>query len=198
MLNDVLLWVTQYGYFAIFAAMMLGIVGLPIPDETILVFSGYLCSRGDMRLEFTLLAGYLGAISGITVSYLLGRYLGYEALHKYGRWVHLDDAKLQKLHNWYEKYGGWTLVFGYYIAGVRHFSAVVAGTSRLEYPRFAMFAYPAAILWVSVFVTIGRLLGDHWRDALEVAHRHAVRLGIALAVVVALYLLYRYWRGRAK
>ena len=196
MWQDVLRWVSDYGYLAIFVAMMFGIVGLPIPDETLLVFSGYLSTTAHLRLELVLLSGYLGAISGITASYLIGRYFGYGFLHKYGRWIHLTDEKLEKLHNWYERFGGWTLVFGYYIAGVRHVSAIVAGTSRLEYPRFAMFAYPAAILWVSVFVVLGRVLGEHWQEALLVVHRDILKISAVLAIVAAGWLLWRRYRRK--
>jgi membrane protein DedA with SNARE-associated domain len=196
MWQDVLQWVTNYGYFAIFIAMMFGIIGLPIPDETILVFTGYLSTRAQLRFELVLASGYAGAISGITASYLIGRYLGYGFLHKYGRWIHLNDEKLQQLHNWYEKYGGWTLVFGYYIAGVRHFSAIVAGTSRLEYPRFALFAYPSAILWVTVFVILGRVLGDHWQEAVRVVHEEVMRISIGLVLVAAAWLLWRWYRAK--
>ena len=196
MWQDVLRWVSDYGYLAIFVAMMFGIVGLPIPDETLLVFSGYLSTTAHLRLELVLLSGYLGAISGITASYLIGRYFGYGFLHKYGRWIHLTDEKLEKLHNWYERFGGWTLVFGYYIAGVRHVSAIVAGTSRLEYPRFAMFAYPAAILWVSVFVVLGRVLGEHWQEALLVVHRDILKISAGLAIVAAGWLLWRRYRRK--
>ena len=47
-------WIAQYGYLAIFVLLMLGIIGLPVPDETILLFAGYLSFKGDLRLEPTL------------------------------------------------------------------------------------------------------------------------------------------------
>src|SRR5207247_1844291 len=62
-------WVTQYGAISLFFLMMLGIVGLPIPDETLLVFSGYLIYRGTLNPLFTFTMAFLGAMCGITVSY---------------------------------------------------------------------------------------------------------------------------------
>ena len=55
-------WVSQYGYAALFALLVLGIVGLPIPDETLLTFAGYLAYRNDLRLSLTLLVGILGSL----------------------------------------------------------------------------------------------------------------------------------------
>ncbi|MEO7144016.1 MAG: hypothetical protein ABI165_11020, partial [Bryobacteraceae bacterium] len=79
--------VATYGYAALYVLLMLGIVGLPIPDETILVFTGYLISRGTLKPVPALLTAVLGSSSGITVSYILGRTLGLEAIHKFGKYL---------------------------------------------------------------------------------------------------------------
>ncbi len=196
MLNDVLQWISQYGYFGIFVLMLLGI--LPLPDVTILIFSGYLTTLGGLRFDLMLLSAAAGAIAGVTLNYALGRYLGYELLRRHGRWVGCDDEKLRKLHEWYDKYGGWTLVFGYYVPAIRQLAALVAGTSRMFFPRFMLWAYPAVVIWAVIFVTLGRQMGEHWREAVATANRHASLLTIALLVAVGLYVLYRIWRRRSR
>ncbi len=65
-------WISAYGYFGIFVLLMLGIVGLPIPDETLLVFSGYLIFRGKLHPTGVFVAAFSGSASGISISYLLG------------------------------------------------------------------------------------------------------------------------------
>src|SRR5580765_7148149 len=136
----VLDWVTQYGAVALFFLLMFGVIGLPIPDETLLVFSGYLIHKGTLNPVATFGMAFLGAMSGISVSYWLGRVYGFRLIHKYGRYFHLTEERFQKIHRWFERFGRWTLFFGYYVAGVRHFTAVVAGATELEYPAFARFA----------------------------------------------------------
>ena len=69
-------WIGQYGYFGIFALLVLGIVGLPVPDETLLTLVGYLLYRGKLNLAPALAAVLLGSVCGITISYLLGRTTG--------------------------------------------------------------------------------------------------------------------------
>jgi membrane protein DedA with SNARE-associated domain len=197
MLETIQAWIGEYGAFGIFLAMMLGIVGLPVPDETILVFCGYMISQGKMSLATTLTGGILGSFSGITLSYLLGRTFGYPLLHKYGRWIHVSDEMLARIHRWFGKMGAWTLTFGYYIAGVRHFTAFVAGASKLEFHRFAAFAYSGAILWVVTFVLLGNYLGENWITVWETAHRHLhIASAVFLAVVVILILI--KWRQTKK
>ena len=75
-MDALLNWIPEYGYPALFLLLMLGIVGLPIPDETLLTFSGYLIFKNELALMPTLATAFLGSICGITVSYVIGRRLG--------------------------------------------------------------------------------------------------------------------------
>src|SRR6188474_3296802 len=65
-MESLLGWVTEYGAVSLFFCMMLGIIGLPIPDETLLVFSGYLIFKGRLEPVFTLTMAFLGSMAGIT------------------------------------------------------------------------------------------------------------------------------------
>ncbi|MBV8729091.1 MAG: DedA family protein, partial [Acidobacteriia bacterium] len=71
--QHVLTWITQYGYLAIFLLLALGIVGLPVPDETLLTFTGYLIYKGHLSPPLAFASALGGSASGITASYALGR-----------------------------------------------------------------------------------------------------------------------------
>jgi membrane protein DedA with SNARE-associated domain len=190
-------WVTEYGAISLFFLMALGIIGLPIPDETLLVFSGYLIYRGTLNPVFTFTMAFLGAITGITVSYALGRKYGHTLIHKYGRYFHFTEERFLKVHNWFERIGRWSLFFGYYIAGVRHFTAMVAGASELEYPRFAMFAYSGAFTWVAGFLSLGYFIGERWQAVSEQVHGFLLEVCIVIGVMLGIYLLVRWVRKRS-
>ena len=190
-------WVTHYGAISLFFLMMLGIVGLPIPDETLLVFSGYLIHKGTLNPAFTFTMAFLGAVAGISASYFLGRYYGLKLIHKYGRYFLLTEDRFRKVHNWFERIGRWSLFVGYYIAGVRHFTAMVAGASELEYPVFAGFAYSGAFVWVLTFLSVGYFLGDRWEGASEQVHRHVLIGCIVAAILAGLYFLARKLRTKS-
>ncbi|HKC10930.1 MAG TPA: DedA family protein, partial [Vicinamibacteria bacterium] len=66
-------WIAHYGYVAIFSLLVLGIIGLPIPDETLLLFVGYLIYKGQLRAIPSLASAFLGSLCGITLSYAVGR-----------------------------------------------------------------------------------------------------------------------------
>src|SRR5437879_2037327 len=140
-------WVVEYGYAGLFVLLMLGIVGLPIPDETLLTFAGYLCYHRHLNLPFTILSAFGGSVCGITISYGLGRTFGYYLVHKYGYLLSITDEKMNRVLMWFERVGKWTLPIGYFIPGIRHLTAYVAGTSKLPWYLFALFAYPGGFVW---------------------------------------------------
>jgi membrane protein DedA with SNARE-associated domain len=190
-------WVSQYGYLGLFLALVLGIVGLPIPDETLLTFAGWLVYRGRLHLVPALSSAFLGSLCGITLSYTLGRTFGLYLIHRYGRYLHVTDEKLERVHRWFRRAGRWTLTFGYFLPGIRHLTAYVAGASKLEFPVFGLFAYSGGLLWSSTFISLGYSLGDEWARAGEKIQHH-LALGFALVFVLAAvyFLLRRRKSGR--
>lgn len=198
MLEHVILWITQYGYIALFFLLMLGIVGLPIPDETLMVFCGALIQRGTFQAGPTWLTAFAGSICGITLSYLIGRTLGMTVVLRYGKYIHLTPDRLNKVLNWFERIGHWALFAGYYIAGVRHFSAVIAGTSGLKWPSFALFAYGGAALWVTTFLSIGYFVGEKWELIAEKVHHNLTLISVIVLSLAGVYLLYRWWSNNRR
>jgi membrane protein DedA with SNARE-associated domain len=148
-------YLQQVGPIFLLLALALGIVGLPIPDESLLVSAGYLAAHQKISPSFTLIAACMGSIVGITISYLLGRLIGHWIIKKYGTTFNLTPENLAKVKLWFAKIGKWTLVIGYFIPILRHLVGFVAGGARLDYKQFAFYAYSGAILWSLTFYSIG-------------------------------------------
>jgi membrane protein DedA with SNARE-associated domain len=181
-METLLAWLSQYGYAGLFALLLLGIVGLPVPDETLLAFSGYLVSTGHFRPGLAFATAFAGSACGISLSYLIGRTAGYKVAHRYGKYVHLTEERLNQVHGWFDRIGEWLLAVGYFIPGVRHFTALAAGMSKVGYGKFAVFAYTGAAVWVATFLTIGYLVGENWRAVMGLVHRYTVRCFVILAI----------------
>jgi membrane protein DedA with SNARE-associated domain len=140
MMATIVYWIVHYGYWALFGLLMLGIVGLPVPDETLLTFAGYLVFRQQFALLPTLAAAFCGSICGMSLSYGLGRTLGRAAVERLGTWLHLNPTRLDTMQAWYHRHGKYTLLVGYFLPGIRHLTAYVAGWSQLPLLTFALFA----------------------------------------------------------
>jgi membrane protein DedA with SNARE-associated domain len=197
--QSILAWIAQYGYFAIFCLLMLGIVGLPVPDETLLAFTGYLAFKGNLSLPLAFATAWAGSSCGITISYYLGRTFGLALIHRYGRYVRITEAHVMKAHAWFERVGHWGLMFGYFVPGVRHLTAYAAGMSDVAPRQFALFAYSGGFLWAATFLSVGYFLGERWQAVEGEIHHYAVYLTIAAAALLVAYLVWRkfFRRGEA-
>jgi membrane protein DedA with SNARE-associated domain len=184
-------WVTQYGYAGIFLLLMAGILGIPVPDEIVLLFSGYLVLRERLGYVPTLLAAFFGTMCGITLSYILGRTLGWFLLCRYGHLVHITPERIEVAHRWLERWGRWGLLFGYFVPGFRHLAAYLSGTSKMHLRMFALFAYTGAFLWIITFVTAGRYLGEEWERLSYKVHRVLLAVVLGVVIILAGYYLVR-------
>lgn len=150
---------SQHGYPIIFVLLFLGIFGLPIPDEFLLAFAGALISEGKLHFLPTIVSATLGSMCGITLSYIVGRTAGIHLVRKYGCRFGISNEKIDHVHLWFERAGRWVLTFGYFIPGLRHIMALIAGTSKLELPVSPDLPTPGA--------SSGALLLFSWATSLE-------------------------------
>ncbi len=148
------LWIAQYGYSAIFSFLIGGIIGVPVPDQLVLVISGYLVLTHSLSLVPTLLAAVLGSVVGISLSYAIGRGSG-----SYLSRSRFAAGRLEKARQWFERFGGWTLVIGYFIPGIRNLIGFTSGMMRLKLRHFAPYAYAGAVLSSVTCVLVGYFLG---------------------------------------
>ncbi|HXF28421.1 MAG TPA: DedA family protein [Chlamydiales bacterium] len=187
------LWLQQYGSIMLFTLLCLGIVAFPVPEETLMVLSGVLMNQGHLEILPTLLAAYTGSMSGITISYGIGRMADKYVIKKYGGWAGLDAKKWDQIHAHFKRYGTWMLFFGYFIPGVRHFTGFATGIIRLKWQQFAPFAYSGACVWVSTFLSIGYFGGEGWHQLEETAKYTIIDVAATIVVLLALYAIIKQW-----
>jgi membrane protein DedA with SNARE-associated domain len=187
--------ISHYGYIAIFGLLVLGIVGLPVPDEWLLTLAGYLVFKHHLFLVPTVACALLGSMCGITISYFLGRSMGSYALRRYGRFFRITPEGIVKTQKAYDRYGTWVLFFGYFIPGVRHFTAIVAGTVRLRPANFCTYAYAGALVWTTVFIGTGYFLGDQWAVVLKQLQGHLMIVAWSVLAFVLVWVGWLYRRS---
>ena len=196
--NEVLsTWLIHYGSIALFVLLVVGIIILPIPEETLMVVAGVLMNQGLLPIPSTILAAYAGSICGITSSYTIGRTLGHFLITQYGSWIGITEKRLQQVHSWFERYGKWTLLIGYFIPGVRHLTGFTSGMAEMEFKQFSLFAYTGALLWSSLFLSLGYFCGGHCFAFFKILENVETDTVLAiLLVVVVVYILYKFFSKR--
>lgn len=188
--NTLQIWLTQYGSFALFFLLTVGILALPVPEETLMVIAGVLMHHGKLEIPHTIIAAFMGSLCGITASYILGRTAGHFFINRYGRWIGIGQVQIDKAHAWFERFGKWTLFIGYFIPGIRHFTGFSAGMTSLSYREFALFAYSGALIWVATFLSMGYFFGSYWFSIFENIEINIDDILTVLIIVGVVYLVY--------
>jgi undecaprenyl-diphosphatase len=150
---------SQIGYVAL-AGLILGeSAGLPLPGETALITASGLVAAGHLSLPLVIVVAAAAAITGDTIGYWVGRRGGRALLLRDGpAAVHRRHA-VQRADRFFARYGATTVFFGRWIPGVRIVAAVMAGASRMPWPRFAVANAAGAIAWAATFATLATLAG---------------------------------------
>lgn len=154
----------QYGYIALYLALMLELLGLPLPGELLMTYCGFLVFQGTLNFAASVIFSAAGVITGITIAYFIGRKVGKPFLYKYGVKIHMGPDKLEKLSGWLNKYGNGLLVVAYFIPGVRHITGYFPGILKVNFRKFSFNAYIGAIIWPITFIIIGKTLGRGWHN----------------------------------
>lgn len=194
------LLIGHYGYIAAFIILSLGVIGigLPVPDEIVLTYLGYVTSLGEMSFLLLLVSAFFGSLCGISVSYLLGIKLGEPFLKKYGPKFFIKEKTILKTNQLFHKYGSLMLIISYFIPGVRHVAAYLAGITRFSFKRFALFAYIGSFVWVIIFLGIGYHLGENWEHIFFYIHKYMWSLILSLLVLTIILIFYKSYSNKRR
>jgi membrane protein DedA with SNARE-associated domain len=157
-------WITHlvqsYGYYAVFTLIALESIGIPLPGETALITAAlYAGTTHHLSIVALAAAAAAGAVVGDNIGYWLGRTGGYRLAERYGRFVHLDRAKLKVGRYLFARHGGKVVFFGRFVAVLRAFAALLAGMNGMAWPRFLLFNAAGAVAWAGVYGGGGFWLG---------------------------------------
>lgn len=185
----------QYGYIVLFMTLMLELIIFGIPTEILMSYSGFLVFQGRMGWIPSILAAGIGSCVGITISYFIGRRLGYPFFHKYGHKVHMGLERFDKFSGWFSRYGNALIAVAYFIPGVRHITGYFSGIIKMSFRKFAVFAYLGAFLWVFTFISLGKVLGPQWQTFHDATKKYLVIGGILIAIAIAAFYVFKRLKG---
>ncbi len=147
--------IEHWGYLAIFVFVILGNLGIPVPEESILILAGYLVWKGALRLSLVLIVGIFSAVAGDNLGYWIGRRLGQAAVERYGSWVRLTPARLDATRRFVTRYGAVGVFAARFIAGLRFLAGPLAGSTGLSPLAFIIANALGALLYVPTIVAAG-------------------------------------------
>lgn len=193
-------FLTDYGYLAIFVLMFIEEAGLPLPlpNEVALMYVGYLSYQGKLDANLAGLVATLGAAGGSALLYTIARRGGRHLIHRFGRFIHVTDERLNQAENAVARWGPISIPIARLTPGLRIATTIVAGVLRVSYRVVILAVVGVSLVWSYFWVHLGRLLGDRWEEGARTFER-AGRWGfVGIIVVVAIVLLVRWLLQRRK
>ncbi|MGG0643194.1 DedA family protein [Sporosarcina gallistercoris] len=183
-LTDYLL---QYGSIVIFILLFFGIVGIPSPEESLIFLIGVLIANHQLHAIPTAIAAIAGALTGMMTAYAGGRFIGYPLLHKVGRFVGLTKDRWKKAEQSFKRRSKRTVIFGFYMPGIRQISPYFAGLTSMPVYQFFGLAVFGTVLWVVPFLAAGYVLGRSFR----VNPSYAPLVGVFFLVVMVGWFFFK-------
>jgi undecaprenyl-diphosphatase len=159
-------------------------LGIPLPGETVLVTAGAFAALGHLSIWGVIASAAAGGIVGDAAGYWIGRLGGVPLIKRYGRVFHFDDAKLERVRGFFVRHGPKTVFFGRFIALLRTWAALLAGTAEMPYGIFTLYNVMGGIAWASVFGTLGYIFGR----SLPLLERYIGQASLAAVLLVALII----------
>jgi membrane protein DedA with SNARE-associated domain len=187
----------QYGYWGIFFILLIEMIGVPFPAETTLTLAGIALTKGDFSLIPLLLAAVVGNLLGSTIAYGIGRFLGRAVIVRYGKYIGLTEARLNKAEQMFLKRRITILIISKFIAGVRVFTPYLAGLNKIPFAVFTLYNAIGAVIWVTVFVFRGRYVDVAWSRYHAVMHKHLLPL-ILIALVIVGFVIWLKARMKSR
>ena len=191
----------HWGYLGISLVVLLGNVGLPFPEESVLALAGYLVHEGELRFSLAVAVGVASAAVGDNLGYWIGRRVGRPAIERYGRRVGITQARLASIERFIERYGAPGVFAGRFIPGIRVLAGPLAGAGGLPTPRFVIANLLGAFTYVPCIVGVGYALAyglGPWLHRLERVIGKIEHVAIVLIAASALCALaWRYLRARS-
>jgi membrane-associated protein len=191
-------FVQQYGFltYAILFVVIFcetGLVVTPfLPGDSLIFAAGALAaidSSGTMNpfLLFAVLA--IAAVIGDTVNYMIGAFVGPKVFER--KLPFLKKEHLDRTNEFYEKYGGKTIILARFVPIVRTFAPFVAGVGKMNYRRFITFNVIGGVIWVAIFVTLGYTFGN-----IPIVKNNFEIVTLAIVFISVLPMLFEYVRSR--
>jgi membrane protein DedA with SNARE-associated domain len=184
----------NYGYLAVGGLVLVEDFGIPVPGETILIAAALYAGAGRLNVVAVGIIAWICAVLGDNIGFLIGHFGGRRLALKYGRYVFLTSARLDKAEHFFEHHGGKIIVAARFIEGLRQANGIVAGITGMHWKRFIPFNALGAALWVGLWVSVGYLAGNHITTIYEQITRYSLYVLIVLAVAVAALIGWRVRR----
>lgn len=187
---------TQYGFWIYLILFLIvfcetGLVVTPfLPGDSLLFAVGTLCAVGEINITMILFLLIIAAILGDSINYWIGNIIGPKAFHyEDSKWF--NKKYLERTHQFYEKYGGKTIIIARFVPIIRTFAPFVAGIGQMTYSRFLLYNVVGGIAWVSLLLYAGYFFGN-----VPIVKKNFSLVILIIIILSIMPAVIEFWRQR--
>ena len=189
----------HYGYLAVGGFVLLEDFGVPVPGEILLISAAILAGAGQLNIALVIAVAVLGAVIGDNIGYAVGRLGGRPLAERWGRFVFLTPARLDRAETFFNAHGGKVVTVARFIEGLRQVNGLLAGIAGMGWLKFLGFNALGAVLWVGTWAGLGFVAGTHMAVIYAEFERYrwyAIGVLVLVAGIVVVIRVRRGPRGR--
>lgn len=194
MFHQIITWIVDtvslWGYPGIIILMFLESSFFPFPSEVVIPPAGYLASQGEMSLSLVIVAGIAGSVLGAGFNYWLAVKWGRPLFERYGRYVLLTPAALEKTEDFFDRHGHISTFIGRLFPGIRQYISLPAGLARMNLPVFIIFTALGAGIWVVILALTGYLIGNNQELIGQYLHQIMIAVGLLCLILLIGYIFF--------
>ena len=185
-------FVSSSGYLAIFVLSVLQSCCVPTSSELTMGFAGVLAATGKLSLPGAILVGAAGELVGAYVAWMIGRTGGRAFVDRYGKYLLLTHADLDRAEAWYHRHGNWGVFGGRLLPVIRNFAALPAGVAEVPLVRFGVLTAAGSLIWDGAMALIGYGVGSSYHKIMKGFSDAGYVLGAVVVIAVAVLIIHRY------
>lgn len=187
-INVITSLVSSYGYLGLFIAAFAETIFPPIPSELIFPLAGFVGFKSNFTyIETFVMAvcGAIGATIGAVLIYFISLKIGRLAVIKVGKYVFVNEHKIEAAEKWFERYGIYAVFLGRMAPGVRELISVPAGIAKMPIGKFTIFTFLGSLVWSIALVFSGYMLGNSWDSLSETLSTYLPFLSALIVITLA-------------
>jgi membrane protein DedA with SNARE-associated domain len=193
--EEIVSYISTYGYVAILIIIFLQEIGMPspVPVELLVFFTGYLSFKGLLYLPFVIITAITADFIGANILYIIFHASGTFLIRKKPRWIPISEKKMirfkEKINN-----GGWLSIFLFRLVSVtRGYAAIISGLLHIKRSIYLPVVIMSAITWTTIYAILGFILGPSWNMIInDFDHFRFVIFGIMFIIVcISIFLWIR-------
>jgi len=158
--SEVQLFISHYWYLAIFVLIFSQEIGIPnpIPNELVLMYSGYLAATGNLYLPWVVITSVSADLAGTSLLYIIFYFFGAYIFKRKPKWLPISEKRTERLKKWLSEKGRKAIFLGRITPFIRGYTSVICGLLQVKARLFFPLAFVSALTWSVVCCTLGWLL----------------------------------------